>query len=304
MTRSSVHPAHRRTPSRTTGAVALSGLVLLVGACGAETRSGTTDDPTPSETTAAPPTASESPSASPEQKAEPTVSGVYYLIDTRAGLRLAREMRDLAGEDPAKEAVEAMIAGPQDPEYVTPWNPETEVLSVSREEDTIEVDLSGEAREADVGSEGAARMVQQLVYTVTGAAGERAPVQLLIEGEPAGELWGSVTWDEPVRPAPPLDVRMLLQIDTPREGAVVSSPVTVEGEANAFEANVPWRIIDDSGNEVDSGFTTTSEAYKFRPFSFTVELEPGSYLVEISEGDASGGEGGEPMTDTRTFTVE
>ena len=311
MTRSSVYSVQRtggvrRAHARTTGAVVLSGVLLLAGACGTETRSGATADPTPESPTTGtttPPAGNESPSASPEP-VEPTVSGVYYLVDTRAGLRLAREMRDLAGADPATEAVEAMIAGPQDPEYTTTWNPDTEVLSVSRQGDVVQVDLSAEAREAEVGSEAAARMVQQLVYTVTDALGERAPVQLLIEGEPAGELWGSVTWDDPVRPAPPLDVRMLVQIDTPREGATVSSPVTVEGEANVFEANVQWRVIDDSGKEVDSGFTTTSEAMKFRPFSFTVDLQPGTYTVEVSESDPSGGEGGEPMTDTRTITVE
>jgi hypothetical protein len=309
MTRSSVHFVQRtggvrRAPAQTAAALALGGALLLAGACGTDTRSGTTADPTPTATTSTPPAGNESPSASPEQPAEPTVSGVYYLIDTRAGVRLAREMRDLAGADPAKEAVQAMIAGPEDPEYTTTWNPDTEVLSVSRQGNVVEVDLSSEGREAEVGSEGAARMVQQLVYTVTDALGDSAPVQLLVEGEPAGDLWGSVTWDEPVQPAPPLDVRLLVQIDTPREGATVSSPVTVEGEANVFEANVQWRVIDDSGKEVDSGFTTTSEAMKFRPFSFTVELEPGTYTVEVSESDPSGGEGGEPMTDTRTVTVQ
>lgn len=309
MTRSSVGSAHRtggvgRATARTGGSAAAVGLLLLAGACGTETGAGdgTSPTPTPSGTTAA--AASGSPAASPTEAATPTVAGVYYLIDTRAGVRLAREMRELAGTDPAKEAVEAMIAGPEDPEYVSTWDPGTEVLSVSREADVIEVDLSDETRTADVGSEGAARMVQQLVYTVTEAVDEQASVQLLVEGEPAGELWGTVTWDEPVARADPLDVRMLVQIDTPTEGAVVSSPLRVEGEANVFEATVQWRVIDDSGNETESGFTTTAEAYVFRPFSFEVDLDPGTYTVTVSESDPSGGEGGEPMTDTRTVTVE
>jgi hypothetical protein len=310
MTRSSVCSAHRtagvrRTTARTGGALAAAGLLLLLAACGTRTGAGegTSEAPTPSGTPASA-ASSGSAAASPSEAATPVVSGVYYLIDTRAGVRLAREMRDLAGVDPGKEAVEAMIAGPEDPEYVTTWDPGTEVRSVSLEGDAITVDLSEEARAADVGAAGAARMVQQLVYTVTEALDEQASVQLLIEGEPAGELWGTVIWDRPVPRAEPLDVRMLVQIDSPTEGAVVSSPVTVEGEANVFEANVQWRVIDDSGNVVEPGFTTTPEAYVFAPFSFEVELEPGTYTLEVSESDPSGGEGGEPMTDTRTVTVE
>jgi hypothetical protein len=146
-------------------------------------------------------------------------------------------------------------------------------------------------------------MIQQLVYTVTEAIDESAPVQLLIEGEPAGELWGAVSWDEPVAREDPVDVRTFVQIDTPREGAEVTSPVTVTGDANAFEANVPWRVLDEGGQEVEAGFATTTAGQEFAPFSFTVELEPGTYTVEISEDDPSDGAGGTPMVDTKTITV-
>jgi hypothetical protein len=77
----------------------------------------------------------------------------------------------------------------------------------------------------------------------------------------------------------------------------------VSGEAAAFEANVPWRVLDPAGAEVATGFTTTSEGQVFAPFTFTVDLEPGTYTVEISEDDPSDGAAGTPMTDTRTVTV-
>jgi hypothetical protein len=54
---------------------------------------------------------------------------------------------------------------------------------------------------------------------------------------------------------------------------------------------------------VASGFTTTAEGQRFAPFAFTVELEPGEYVVRISEDDPSGGEGRPVMTDDRTVTV-
>lgn len=231
--------------------------------------------------------------------------GVYYTVDTRTGFRLARELRDLSGDDPGTAAVEAMIAGPVDPDYATTWDPATEVLGVTESDGTIEVDLSAEARTANVGSEGAALMVQQLAYTVTEALDEPdAAVLLLVEGEPAGELWGTLVWDEPVGRADPLDVRLLVQIDGPREGATTSSPLRVEGEAAVFEATLAWRVLDESGAEVIGGTTMTAEGQRFAPFMFPVELDPGTYVVQITEDDPSGGEGGEPMTDTRTVTVE
>jgi spore germination protein GerM len=243
------------------------------------------------------------PSASPT----PTVTvpfSVYYAVDTGTDLRLARETRDLVGADPAMAAVELMIAGAEDPDYATTWNAATEVLDVTYDAGAITVDLSADARTANVGSPGAALMMQQLVYTVTEVLDETAAVELLVEGQPAGELWGAVAWDEPIVRAAPEDVLVFVQIDIPRDGATTSSPLTVEGEANVFEANLPWRVLDAEGTVVESSFTMTSEGFTFAPFSFTVELEPGTYTVEITEDDPSGGEGREPMTDTKTVTIE
>ena len=298
--------AHGRAYGRV-GAV-VGALLLVTTACGDDTPSA---QPAPSAQSG---TTSDSPSASPTgsptgtptetESAEPVTSAVWFIVDTRNGLRLVRELRDLPGADPAREAVEAMVAGPTDPDYTTTWNPDTEVLSVEDEGDLVTVDLSAEAEDASVGSEGAALMVQQLVHTVTDALDPGAGVRLLIEGEPADELWGAVTWDGTERRADPLEVRSLVQIDVPREGQTMSSPVRVEGEAATFEANVPWRILDAEGDEVRTGFATAREGMTLSPFTFDVKLPPGSYVLEISEDDPSGGEGGEPMTDTRTFIVE
>jgi hypothetical protein len=99
-------------------------------------------------------------------------------------------------------------------------------------------------------------------------------------------------------------VRKLVQIDRPVEGATTSSPVTVSGDAAVFEATLHWRVLDAGGAEVAGDFTMTSEGQTFAPYTFTVELVPGTYTVVIDEGDPSGSEeGGTPMTDTRTITV-
>ena len=270
----------------------VTAVALALSSCGDD---GTTGTPAPSDST----------SATTSASATPVNVGVYYTVDTRTGFRLAREMRDLPGVQPGVEAVEAMIAGADDPDYSTTWNPDTTVLGVSETDGTIEVDLSADARTANAGSESAGLMVQQLVYTVTDALGsEDAAVQLLVEGKPAGELWGTLTWDEPVTRADPLDVRCLVQIDEPSEGATTSSPLRVVGEAAVFEAVVTWRVLDESGAEVIGGNTMTAEGQTFAPFMFPVVLDPGTYTVEITEDDPSGGEGGVPMSDTRTVTIE
>lgn len=272
-------------------------LVLLAG-CTGDPGGEPTSGPTGPTTTA--------PTAEPTQEPTTAPSGAaaYFLVDTRAGFRLAREAARAGGDDAVRLAVEQMIAGPSDPDYVSPWNPTTTVLGVDTAEGVLTVDLSEDARTASTGSQAAAMMVQQLVHTATAAAGDESlPVMLTIEGEPAGELWGAVSWDEPVTREDPLDVRLLVQVDEPQEGATVTSPLTVSGEAAVFEANLLWSVLDEAGTEVQAGFTTTAEGQTFAPYEFVLELAPGEYTVVISESDESGGEGGTPMTDSKAVTV-
>ena len=302
----------RRTLLRPAALVAATVLALgSLAACGDDDPTdGASATPTPtrsaSETPSTEPTPSESPSESPTATEAPAAvrTGVFYVVDTRAGLRLARERRQVSGDDPVRAAVEAMVQGPQDPDYTTTWNPETTVNGVAVRGESIDVDLSAEARTANVGSPGAAMMIQQLVWTATEAA--RAPegrVRLLIDGQPAGELWGAVSWDGPIDRDDPLDVRMLVQIDTPTEGAEVGSPVVVRGEGAVFEATVPWRVLNAQGRVVKRGVTMTREGMAFSPYRFRVTLAPGTYTVEVVEDDPSGGEGGTPMSDSKTITV-
>jgi hypothetical protein len=298
-------PAATR-PMRGTRRTASSAASWWVGAIVLALVTACTGGPTtePTSTPASTPTSSPTVEPTPTPTGAPVAVTAYYMIDTRTGLRLARETRETVGADPVRAAVEKMIAGPDDLDYSTSWNPATKVLGISRDNATIIVDMSADARTANIGSAGAALMIQQLVYTVTGAAGENAaPVMMLIEGAPAGELWGAVIWDKPIVRADPISVRLLVQIDRPSEGVTVASPVTVAGDAAVFEATLPWRVLDPNGVEVTSGFTMTTEGQTFAPYSFTVDLAPGKYTIEINEGDPSGGEGGTPMSDTRTVVV-
>lgn len=301
------------SPTRTAlvaGGCALLAAAALLAGCTSSTGDGappTTAAPTATATGTAPPAPSASPTATaPAAAGQPTA---WFLVDTRAGLRLARDSGTPPAGSPAdavRAAVAAMISGPADPDYTTSWNPDARILDVTVDPGAITVDLSREATSANIGSEGAALMVQQLVWTATEAAGDPlAGVELHIEGAPAGELWGAVVWDGPVVRADAMDVRALVQLDLPREGQVFpAGAVTFTGDAAAFEANVPWRLLDADGVEVDSGATQTSEGQTFSPFSFKLNLPPGRYVIEVREDDPSGGAGGTPMSDTRSFEVE
>lgn len=228
---------------------------------------------------------------------------VYFMVDARTGPRLIPERHDLTGE-PVRSAVERMIAGPDDPDYTSPWNRATTVLGVRVGNPTV-VDLSADARTASVGSAGAALMVQQLVHTVTAATGDPSgSVLLTIAGQPAGELWGVVAWTSPQVRQPAIDVQAFVQIDTPRQGATTTSPVTVSGQAAVFEATLPWTVLSSTGTVVTSGVTNTAEGQTFAPYTFTVDLAPGTYTVVATEDDPSGGAAPGPrMSDSKVFTV-
>jgi len=169
-TRTHATPARRRiarTRDTLGRAALLTASIALAAGCtdsGAPGPSGTT--PEPSGTTTAP--------TATATTGEPIWVTAYFMVDTRAGLRLAREKQDML-DDSVQTAVEMMIAGPLDTDYTTAWNPQTEVLSVSEEAGLITIDLSQDARTANIGSEGAALMIQQLVYTATEAPATPPP---------------------------------------------------------------------------------------------------------------------------------
>ncbi|WP_170183832.1 Gmad2 immunoglobulin-like domain-containing protein [Pseudonocardia hydrocarbonoxydans] len=247
------------------------------------------------------------PGPAPAPTPGPTATGralpVYYVAETAAGPRLFREFHRVETADPASDAVREMFAGAVDPDYRTLWPSGTSLRApVEAAGGVITVDLAGVTPGAQVGSAGAELTVQQLVYTVQGALQSTDPVRILLDGEPVEELFGAVSTADPVRRADQYATRSLVQIDAPADGAVVSGPVEVTGEAAVFEATVPWVVLRD-GAVVQEGFTSTAEGQVFAPFSFTVELEPGEYVVRITEDDPSGGEGRPVLTDDKAITV-
>ncbi|NLE72680.1 MAG: hypothetical protein GX609_11460 [Actinomycetales bacterium] len=83
-------------------------------------------------------------------------------------------------------------------------------------------------------------------------------------------------------------------ITEPLAGAEVPGPtVTVSGEGTAFEATLNYRVLRAGTDEVVAeGWTMAGANGEVGPYTFTVELEPGEYTVEVWEPDVSDGESG------------
>lgn len=308
-------------PLRRPLASGLAGVVIVAtrAAC------GTTRDPGSAATTSTPPAAAPSaaaPSATSTPASFPTsiatspsavLNGIplYWVGESRRSFALYRELRDVPDTGgPIASAVSAMTRlKPLDPDYLSPWRPASTV-SVSQVGNAITVDLSNDAfANTQVGSEVAGAALQQLVYTATAAA-QRAgtpasSVKITVDGA-AGDAWGVMRLGEAMQRAPMSTTQAHTWVTSPQEGqSLPSGTVTFKGYGTSFEANFTWEVRNQAGVVVAKGFTMGGSGDgTFGQFTFTAQLRAGTYSVEVSGGDASGGaEGPGAATDDKTFTV-
>lgn len=301
---------------RTATAVAAATLSLgLLAACGDDDPSPTAGDPTTATSEASDPTngttATDDPtvSESATDSPAPKVVPVYYVGDTPQGDRLFREFTQSAGVDPLVAAAAAVTAGdPVDPDYRTSW-PSGRFASVEQADGAIVVGVDDEAwlQRGDLDRGQARLAVQQLVYTLQGAVGDRLPVKVEYDGRPAPTLLG-VPIGAGLKAAPQLDVLALVNITEPAEGTVVSGTITATGRASSFEATVPWSLEDSTGKQVLQG-STTADGWVDKLYPWEVEIDvsdlpPGKYTFIARTDDPSNGEGGGPTEDTKRITIE
>jgi hypothetical protein len=289
-------------------ALALAGLT----ACGDETEPASGDT---TQTRAADPGdpgddgSAESPEEPASQEGGTTTVPVYFVGGTPQGTRLFREFRKVEGDDPAVKALALMTAGDAlDPDYGTLY-PSGSFASVEIGADKITVGLPDESwtTAPDGMSDDEARLAtQQMVYTLQGIAQKRLPVSIELDGKPADlfGLAGEVSND------PETDVRALVNVTTPEEGATVSGTFTASGASSSFEANTPWEIRkgDADGEVVKDGFAT-AEGWmdKLYPWETEVDvsdLPAGDYTFVAMTDDPSEGEGGGPTVDTKSITIK
>lgn len=277
-------------------------LAAALAGCGGSSGSGSAR-PTATSGTPAPSATATSPSALKNV-------AVYWVAESRGSFALYREFRQVPNAGgPIASAVAAMTRmTPLDPDYRTPWKPASR-LTATQAGDAITVDLSADALSGtQVGSELAARAVQQLVYTATAAAAQAGSpartVRILVDGKPS-DAWGAVRVGEPTARALLADVQAHVWVTSPQEGAVVSAgSVKFTGYGTSFEATFGWKVRSAAGSVVAQGSAMGGTMGTFGELTFSTRLTAGSYTVEISTDDPSGGaEGPGPAVDTKAFTV-
>ncbi len=249
----------------------------------------------------------------PSQPApDKVVADTYFVGDTGRGPRLFDEphsfddVEDTAALD--RSRLQAAVEQPSDPDYRSFWPAGTTVRSVVAQGDgprrPVVVDLSGpdlEARPDGVTTVQARRAVQALAWTARTSPSGR--VVLHVDGRPATTLLG-VPVGTPVEAGSADDVLAQVQVTLPVDGDTVSDPITVQGVAATFEANVQWELKQ-GDTVVDRGFTTAEECCTLSPFDFPIRAPaPGTYTLVVHDEDPSGGEGAPPWQDTKQITVE
>jgi hypothetical protein len=197
--------------------------------------------------------ASTPPVASPADTPSPSSPSPTATVTYEVWYQLNRRLFVTTRTEPATArvgtaAIEALLAGPSDIEAaadVSTSVPAGTVLNDLTIDDGIAVvDLS-----AEFASNTSGLRVAQVVYTLTQFPTVEGVV-IAIEGESAAGEPQSRRDFEDLLPA--------IVVVTPVIGQTVSSPVSVAGTANVFEATVSLRILDADGNEIAREFTTAT----------------------------------------------
>ncbi len=293
-----------RTPHRAALGAATALLLLFAGtACGNEqTEARTTKNASPDDN------GKNSPSG-PSSKPTGTETGgsavpVYYLGDTKAGVRLFREFHRASGDRLTAALGLAVHDTADDPDYRSGWPDGTRVRSASASNGSITVDLSGSdlsRRPSDTSGAEARQALNAVVYTADGVTQTKSSVAFRIDGRPADTVLG-VDVGSAVQRANPDKVKATVSVFSPAQGATVTSPVKVTGEAATFEANVVWELRQD-GKVVKRGFTTAKECCTLAPYSFTLKADPGKYTLVVRDTNERTGKGAGTGQDTKDITV-
>jgi germination protein M len=240
------------------------GLGFLTAACaghGAEVVRSL-DGGSPSPSTKSPPTpkATTSPGTKPSGS---TGSGsVTYEVWFTYGEHLFETQRT----EPftvavGRAALDSLLAGPSSAERSagigTTVPAGTKLLGLNIEDGIATVDLSGTYDDGG-GSASEGMRLAQVVYTITQFPTVQG-VTFRLDGKPVNTFSGEgIVLDHPQTRADWDDLLPAIVVESPIVGQTVSSPVTVSGTADVFEATVSIRILDENGNVIAEQVTTAT----------------------------------------------
>jgi germination protein M len=192
-------------------------------------------------------------------------------------------------------ALEALFEGPESFEAETDVGTAvprgTQLLGLQIDDGIARVDLTSEF-ESGGGSLSMTMRLAQVVCTLDQFPTVKG-VLFELDGKPVDVFSGEgLILDHPVGCRDYEDVHPVILVTSPTAGERVSNPVTVQGSANVFEANVTVRILDENGHEIAKTFTTATCGSGCRgDFSVVVDYEidreqPGTIVVH--DDDAAG----------------
>jgi hypothetical protein len=229
----------------------------------------------------------------------------FFVSDTPRGFKLFSEVQLwTAADDMNLQVVSDLVTGkivPLDSEYTNLWGGSNTVNSVGIAGSVATVDLGDIS--LNVGAEGEQRAIDQIVWTLTEFAPEVKAVAFTVNGKTVESFAGHVDTTAQFERAIDYEVLNPLQISSINQGAELTSPVTISGQACTFEANVVWKLLQDD-KVVQESFTTASSGCPERgDWSITLEdLAPGEYLFQVLEYSAE--DGSLFAIDDKRFTVK
>ncbi|WP_380157267.1 Gmad2 immunoglobulin-like domain-containing protein [Kineococcus sp. R86509] len=221
---------------------------------------------------------------------------VYWLGGQPA--KLYREyVKAGSGANDATNALRAMLSGsPTDPDYSSPWSKDA-TATVSESGGKLVVDVAASAASGSTGD--ATLALQQLVYTVTAAAGDDQPIELRVGGKAGQSVFGTSVPASLSR-APQADVQAPAWITSVSPSA---GSVTVKGVGTGFEGTLLYTLTNAAGAEVARDSVQAGANGTFAEFSFTAAVPAGTYTLSVFAPDESDGEGAGPVGDTKTVTI-
>lgn len=217
----------------------------------------------------------------------------YFVSDTPRGFKLFSERQEFKAEDGNLnlQVISDLVSGaiaPIDPQYVNLWGQGNTVNSVTVDQSRATVDLG--TLDLNVGAESEQRAIDQIVWTLTEFSPNIKAVMFTVNGKPVESFASHVDTTAVFKRAIDYEVLNPIQISSINQGAELTSPITISGEACTFEANVQWKLLQD-GKVVQEGFTTASSGCPERgQWSITItDLTPGNYTIEALEYSAEDG---------------
>jgi len=227
---------------------------------------------------------------------------LYVVGDTPKGFRLYREVHRLAvTSDRGLSSLRILLNQqfhPSDSDYSNLWANGSVVNGITRKGSLATVDLT--VAHLNVGAEGEARAIDQLVWTLTANDYSIRSVNFRHHGQLIASFAGHVDTTGTFKRENAIDVLASVWVNSlsVRPGG----DVVASGVACTFEAAVPWRLYR-SGRVVRSGMTMAAGGCPVRgAWKVTMTHVPPGIYVFVAQ-DLSAKDGSVVSQDSKEFSV-